>query len=134
VEASYITCNTCFIDKDKDNFSGRRKYCNACHAKKSRERYLKDFKVREKIKQNTYERITQNKEKAVEYLGGKCLDCNGIFPKEVYDFHHVDPSTKEKELTSARFQSWDNYKKELDKCVLLCSNCHRIRHRKEKHG
>lgn len=134
METSYITCNTCFQEKDRDNFSGGRKFCNACYAKKARERYSKDFKVREKAKQKTYERITKNKEKAVEYLGGKCLDCNGIFPQEVYDFHHVDPSTKEKELTSARFQSWDNYKKELDKCVLLCSNCHRIRHRKEKHG
>ena len=134
MESSYITCNTCFQEKAKENFSGRRKFCNACYAAKAREQYLKDYKFREKIKQRTYDRITKNKEKAIKYLGGKCLDCGGLFPSEVYDFHHLDPATKEKELTKARFESWENYKKELDKCVLLCANCHRLRHRKVKNG
>lgn len=68
------------------------------------------------------------KSRMVQYLGGKCLDCGGVFHDMVYDFHHLDPSQKDFALSSARNNSWETIKPELDKCVLLCANCHRIRH------
>ena len=56
-----------------------------------------------------------------------CIDC-GIKSNNycIYDFHHVEDN---KEFAiSKTSKSFDSIKKELDKCILLCSNCHRIRH------
>lgn len=71
------------------------------------------------------------KQRSVEYMGGKCVDC-GLITCEVcvYDFHHLDPTTKlfgvGSKLVVATY-SWEKIRAELDKCVLLCANCHRIR-------
>lgn len=73
------------------------------------------------------ERRKARKQQAIEYLGGKCLDCGLIDDPEVFDFHHTDPSSKD--FTIAKnFKSFDSIKAELDKCILLCANCHRKRH------
>lgn len=68
------------------------------------------------------------KKKAVEYLGGKCMKCGGEFPVYVYDFHHRDPLEKDKGLARLMSSRWEKIKVELDKCDLLCANCHRIEH------
>jgi hypothetical protein len=75
-------------------------------------------------------RHDQTKQRAIDYKGGKCMDCSGTFPNCVYDFHHIDPHTKEFNVGSKRWAVWSKLTIELDKCVLLCSNCHRIRHSK----
>lgn len=80
-------------------------------------------------KQGSYAR-SELKLVAVEYKGGKCSNCGYFRCVNALDFHHVDPSSKEHEiniLIKNRVQ-FDSLKKELDKCVLLCSNCHREHH------
>lgn len=67
----------------------------------------------------------------IEYKGGKCIDC-GVDNLDIscYDFHHLDPNEKDfnlSSLNSARI-SLEKVKKELDKCDLLCANCHRTKH------
>ncbi len=69
------------------------------------------------------------KERAVEYAGSKCYDCGESFPDCVYDFHHVDGSKDGCVGTMTHnCRPWSVIKEEVDKCVMLCSNCHRIRH------
>ena len=70
------------------------------------------------------------KQKAVNYKGGSCEDCSGIFAACIYDFHHIDPSEKDFQISGQgiRRLSWEKIQVELDKCALLCSNCHRLRH------
>jgi predicted HNH restriction endonuclease len=46
------------------------------------------------------------------------------------EFHHTDPSKKEEAISEICFKGWERVKKELKKCVLLCSNCHRSLHAK----
>jgi hypothetical protein len=74
------------------------------------------------------------KEKAVAYLGGRCIDC-GLQSEyaEVYDFHHRYPEEKDASIAYLMdtTKRWERIREELDKCDLLCSNCHRIRHAKE---
>ena len=73
----------------------------------------------------TARRLT--KQKAIEYKGGKCFICG--YDKNcqgAYDFHHIKPEEKEFSIGSDGLtRSWDKVKKELDKCVILCANCHR---------
>ncbi len=74
------------------------------------------------------------KQKAVDYKGNKCEDCSLKSEYiEVYDFHHKDPTEKDFGIAKkGNCRAWENVKKELDKCVMLCANCHRVRHAKEK--
>jgi len=73
-------------------------------------------------------RRRRRKLEAIEYKGGKCQDCQQTFPVCVFDFHHVDPSQKDFTIGEHMDISEKKLRAELDKCVLLCSNCHRMRH------
>ncbi len=73
-----------------------------------------------------------NKQKAIEYLGGKCFDCGLVDIPEVFDFHHLNLDTKDKKPAAILRHQWDYIIKELYKCILLCANCHRKRHVKDQ--
>jgi transcription elongation factor Elf1 len=65
------------------------------------------------------------KQKAVEYKGGACERCGYNKSNRALDFHHVDPSQKDFGIGYRGYtRSWEKVKKELDKCILVCSNCH----------
>lgn len=72
-------------------------------------------------------RWVEKKKEAVAYKGGACEDCKGVFDYYLYDFHHIDPNTKEYDWHKLRLYGWERMKKELDKCALLCCMCHRRR-------
>jgi hypothetical protein len=117
------------------------KICTSCNEEKSvtefyqqNDRPSKQSKCKVCFNKYCSERWIKTKIKAIEYKGGKCLDCSNSYPKSpyvIFDFHHRDPSQKDVEWTHLRKRSWDKIIKELDKCDLLCSNCHRIRHHNE---
>ncbi len=66
---------------------------------------------------------------AIDYLGGKCLVCGYERCSAALDFHHIDENTKSFGLSqNGMTRSWERTRKELDKCVLLCANCHREIH------
>ena len=69
------------------------------------------------------------KQKAIELLGGKCVRCGYSGNQAAMEFHHLGG----KEFILGRgfgIKSWETIKKELQKCELLCSNCHRAEHSK----
>lgn len=68
------------------------------------------------------------KEKAIEYKGGCCQECEHVGHSATYDFHHVNPKEKDVSWTKLRLRAWDKITEELDKCLLLCANCHRLKH------
>lgn len=69
------------------------------------------------------------KRKAVRYKGGCCSVCGYSKYIGALEFHHVDPASKEFGLgLDGLTRSWERIKNEVDKCVLLCSNCHRELH------
>ena len=84
----------------------------------------------EKKEFNNYcmDRWRQRKLKAIEYKGGKCERCDYDKYPDVLEFHHRDPEEKEANWTKMRLRSWDKIQQELDKCDLLCANCHREVH------
>lgn len=69
-----------------------------------------------------------NKIKAIKYLGNSCNICKVKYPICVYDFHHINPHIKEINISYMFTWKFEKIIPELDKCILLCSNCHRILH------
>ena len=70
------------------------------------------------------ERRRRTKRRAVEYLGGKCERCGYAKCFRALTFHHRDPKTKLFGLSISSTRSWEKIRAELDKCDLLCANCH----------
>src|SRR5579863_782439 len=68
------------------------------------------------------------KERAIKYLGGKCIICNYDKCARALTFHHKDPSKKDFGLSGNHCRKWELVQIELDKCVLLCQNCHSEEH------
>jgi 5-methylcytosine-specific restriction endonuclease McrA len=65
------------------------------------------------------------KEKAIQYKGGKCVICGYKKSKNTLTFHHINPKEKSFGLSSRGItRAWSKVQKELDKCILLCANCH----------
>ena len=64
------------------------------------------------------------------YKGAECNHCGLSEPKhlEIYDYHHVDPDTKLYSVSNILKGPIERLRTEVDKCLLLCSNCHRKEH------
>lgn len=66
---------------------------------------------------------------ALEYKGNKCLKCGYDKCIGALEFHHRNPKDKSFSISSSgNTRSWDKMRIELDKCDLLCANCHREEH------
>lgn len=98
--------------------------CKTCGNKRS---VLARAARRSEINNKENKKNRDRKSFIVKHMGGVCLDCKQNYPDCVYDLHHLDP--KEKDIGISRLDTInEKLFKELEKCVLLCSNCHRIRH------
>jgi transcription elongation factor Elf1 len=78
-------------------------------------------------------RVSKNskykRQQLIEMFGNKCGRCNRTYHSCVYDFHHVDPSTKEFILSGSSLgKSLETLKAEAAKCIMVCANCHREIH------
>lgn len=117
-----INCKTCGVELTEENTfrrSGRKtnfpvgyyRHCKKCY------------------NSSRLNRMVENKKKQVEFFGGKCKICGYDKCHNALEFHHLDPTIKEESPSSLR-QVTDElrWKSELEKCILLCSNCHREVH------
>jgi len=111
-------CSKCGIEKPIEDFAfrdkkrgTRRAECKQCICERQKKKYhgrkdeLNDYKKEH-----------------------PCVKC-GESRFYVLDFHHIDPNTKTKTIAKLSTESsgqrmWE----EIDKCVVLCSNCHREFH------
>jgi hypothetical protein len=59
----------------------------------------------------------------VEYKGGKCQICGYNKCFNALEFHHLNPNSKDFTI-SGKSLSFEKLKYEVDKCILVCSNCH----------
>ena len=72
-------------------------------------------------------KVTESRRKKkrllVEYKGGNCKICGYKKCQRSLSFHHLNPEIKESTISH---NSWglERCKKEVDKCILVCSNCH----------
>ena len=63
---------------------------------------------------------------AIEYKGGRCLHCGYDKYYGALQFHHTDPT--QKDPSGFLWNTFESVKIELDKCILLCANCHAEEH------
>lgn len=71
----------------------------------------------------------RTKEKLVEYKGGKCIKCGYNKCVDALEFHHKNPNEKEFGIsTKGITRSFEKLKVEVDKCDLVCANCHKEIH------
>jgi len=69
------------------------------------------------------------KQRAVEHLGGACSTCGYSKSLAALHFHHLRDKTLN--LNQSMTMAWDNIRSEIEKCILLCANCHAEKHSKE---
>ena len=93
--------------------------------------FEKGYRCRKCSADNVRRRRYRLKEKAVEYKGGKCEICGYDKCIDALEFHHKNPEEKDFGISSGETKSWEKIKKELDKCIMLCANCHREIHSHE---
>lgn len=66
---------------------------------------------------------------SLEYKGGKCSICGYKKCAKALEFHHVRTEGKDFGISEKGYtRSWKKVREELDKCVLICANCHRELH------
>ena len=124
-----------FIDGRMRVLSSRR-FCTTCSpfgAHNSSAHPLQDRRVRRRASWVSYSRRRRIRLKAelVGARGGRCEDCAYARTIWALEFHHRDPNTKEFSL-GGFLGSTERARREADKCVLVCANCHRIRHARIK--
>ena len=112
-----MKCIKCDIPKDesefyiKDKKTGRKnKWCKECTLTFQKARWR------------------DRKTKIVELMGGKCEKCGYDKNYAALDLHHTDPSTKKYLLREMIKKSWKIITQEIQKCELLCKNCHAEHH------
>lgn len=136
-------CPRCCQSLPLDNFGsnigssdGRDYYCRPCASAKQREyhaRKIKEPGYLAKHNKRIAARARYKKAKAVAMYGNACYDCGETYPPYVMDFHHEG----DKEGNPSKFLGRNTLSKaieELDKCILLCANCHRRRHFDEEYN
>ncbi len=83
----------------------------------------------EYIKKAVSKRRNKLKDMAIEYKGGKCSLCGYKRYNGALEFHHIGSSGKDFGVSKDGLtRSWERVKKEIDKCILVCANCHRELH------
>lgn len=70
----------------------------------------------------------KNKSKLVAHFGGKCICCGYNKYEGALEFHHKDPKEKDFQLGTSRSKAYNKMLAEAEKCILVCSNCHKEIH------
>ena len=70
------------------------------------------------------------KQMLIRYKGGVCLHCGYGTCNLALEFHHIDPEGKDFGVSAVLTRSISSLKEEVDKCILLCSNCHAEEHQR----
>src|SRR5579862_1648346 len=134
-------CSVCEIQKPERDFFFRDKradrllaQCKDCYTEK-RNKIWRDYynKHGSQYRTNVVERNRKLKNnlrlKMMLYLSGKsCVLCGNSDPR-VLKFDHIDPKTKSFSIAQgiSSVLSWENILIEIEKCQILCANCHKIK-------
>ena len=113
--------------KDRDI---RQSYCRDCSKAYKKEHYQANTEYyKKKARVYTSKYIKNNRIMSYEFkLGNPCVECGESDPI-VLEFNHVDPTDKKYNISEMvnGGHSWKSIMNEIEKCEVLCANCHRRR-------
>lgn len=123
-------CSKCKVEKSESEFYSKglnrlQSYCKTCsksyraaHYKKNSKKYIKKMKDRRKSIRSHFKEVKSNT---------PCVDCDVIYPSYVMQYDHL--SNKEGVVSQMVGHGYgkETIQKEIDKCELVCANCHAIR-------
>ncbi len=130
-------CNKCKQEKSYNEFNknkrkkdGLQDYCKLCKSESDNKYYVNNVKAYY-IRNKKW--ADERNEKINEIINSRSCEKCGENRSYVLDFHHIDSTQKDFNIGNQK----RNYKKEIllkeiNKCISLCSNCHREFHYFEK--
>lgn len=126
-----IICSTCKISKNETYYSFKNKQnnkrntiCKTCH-KIYRDDHYKNNKS--KTLNKVYKRRKELIKLSSNYRSEKgCIDC-GVKDYRILEYDHIKDKTKNISEMVFNGNSWSNILLEIEKCEVVCANCHRIR-------
>ena len=126
-------CSKCSSEKSISEFAWRSKdknllhgQCNDCRRDTAKQSYLRH---RDSIVAAVRARNDTNKNIFTKWKSKlSCVCCNEDYIK-CLDFHHIDANDKDSDISGMMSRySFDSVMKEISKCIVVCSNCHRKIH------
>lgn len=136
-------CSICKIEKPRSEFNWKSKSCGKkhsacriCENKSKREKYATSKSTRKYYRDKAARRRRERQDKIVSWLNEQDLQCErcGASHPAVIVFHHRDPAQKKYNVAHIKggAVSFEAFINEVEKCNVLCANCHRIHHYNER--
>ena len=129
--SEYKTCSQCKIEKPVGEFNfkyralgKRHSYCKECGSNLTRRHYRNN--KRQYLDRN-YRALTRHREFMRRAKSRPCADCGVQYPYYVMDFDHRDGATKSFMLSDITRATSKSLLREIEKCDVVCANCHRER-------
>lgn len=133
-------CSKCGESKSLENFYKRKiglrsgqyyEKCKDCYKNRGREYYFKNREKQLGLAKKRKQKYIHERKNFFEVIKNKpCADCGKSYSPWVMDFDHRDAKLKlgnVSKLAMRKFWSIDRIKLEIEKCDLVCANCHRER-------
>lgn len=112
--------------KDRTRKDGHQTWCKICAREKHRSWYTQNYK--HKNKERDTKRYREYRSFLDSYkLQHPCWKC-GEIDICCLQFHHLDSSKKEFDVSNPKYRSIDTVIEEINKCIVVCSNCHKKLH------
>lgn len=123
-------CNRCNLDKPYDQFykrsalkDGYQKLCKVCKAIMDKKRYAQP-EVKEKQYKSSKNRRVLNRQRLYDFMKDKkCIKC-GEIDIACLHFDHRNPEEKKFNIANLSSLAWETVMNEINKCDILCANCH----------
>ena len=131
------TCTKCGKEKDESEFHKKMEkrlhaICKECKREYDNKWYANNKKRRDNLNRQAKERRIRNRNFIHEYkLSIGCQICGYKKTYHALEFHHKDGNDKKYQISLMKTLSIDTIKKEIEKCMVVCANCHREIHGEE---
>ena len=127
------TCSKCKLEQDGSCFGldtkkpdGKYPFCKTCRTKIDKAHKKKPHTI-EKDRVRLQEKFTRRKAQLSEIKRRSgCIICKQEFEPVALDFHHV--RDKKFGISGNCVKKWSVIIEEINKCIIICSNCHRKLH------
>lgn len=129
-------CTLCKQEKSLSNFTnkkrnkdGKNARCSDCTKIISKDHYIKNVSVYvQKARNNDIKYLDRNRKWLLGYFEDKCCLHCGITDMRVFQFDHRETSLKVDSVSCMmRSSSLEKLQIEIEKCDILCANCHQIK-------